>query len=109
MDQARTVTATFAAQEKMVTLVSSKNKVLKGKKVTLRATVAPCPGHEGDTVEFFKGSKSLGSVATDQACTASIKRKIKKKSVFTAASPQQDQDHLAGTSPPVTVKVKKPA
>jgi hypothetical protein len=33
--------------------------------------------------------------------------KIRRKGTFTATSPQQDQDHLAGTSPTVTVKVKK--
>ncbi|MGH2654326.1 MAG: hypothetical protein ACRDHV_08265 [Actinomycetota bacterium] len=95
---------------KQVTLKKKPAKVKPGKKVTLTATVTPCPGHEGDVIEFQMkkgGWKTKASKASDATCTAKFRPKIKKKTKFRAHSPEQDADHFAGTSGPVTVKIKK--
>ncbi|MGH2686689.1 MAG: choice-of-anchor Q domain-containing protein [Actinomycetota bacterium] len=109
MDAAAAVNASFEAPgAKGVNLAASKKKVEKGKKVLLTAGILPCAGHEGDTINFFKGSNQVASVATNHGCVASTKVKMRRKATFTAVSPQQDGDHGAGTSPAVKVKVKKP-
>lgn len=92
---------------KSVSLKARPTKVRKGKKTTLTAVVTPCDGHEGDTVTFLKGTAEIGTVPTDSACTAALKKKVRKTSTYTAASPMQDQDHGSATSNPVKVKVKK--
>lgn len=72
--------------------------VPSGNKAKLKATVQPCAGHEGDTIELFRGKKKIAGAASDSTCTAKFKVKITKTSTFRAVSPQQDPDHLAGTS-----------
>jgi hypothetical protein len=106
MDQAKDVIATFTGAPKTVTLTAKPKKVVKGKRVKLTAAVSPCAGHEGDVVEFYRGAAMIASVPTDQSCVAVHKRRVKKKATFTAVSPQQDGDHVAGESKPLTVKVK---
>lgn len=96
-----------APAAKNVTL-SGKKAVKKGKKAKLTATVEPCAGHEGDTIELFRGKKKVASVASDQACKALFKVKVKKTSRFQAVSPKQDADHLAGSSNKLKVKARKP-
>ncbi|MGH2765470.1 MAG: TolB family protein, partial [Actinomycetota bacterium] len=92
---------------KVVTLKAKPKKLEKGEKTRLKATVSPCEGHEGDVVEFYRKKKLIGTKATTDACVAKMKVKVRKTTRFTAVSPEQDVDHLAGTSKPVKVKVKR--
>jgi Calx-beta domain len=96
-----------AAQPKNVSLKANKKRVPKGKKVKLTAVVSPCPGHQGHVINLMKGASQLQSKASDTACTAVFTVKMKRKTSFTAVSPQQDADHLAGTSNKVTVKIRR--
>jgi hypothetical protein len=91
---------------KTVTLKGPK-AVAQGKKAKLTASVQPCAGHEGDDVELFRGKKKVATVASDAACTAKFKVKVKKTSSFTAVSPKQDADHEAGTSKKLKVRARK--
>ncbi|MGH2663525.1 MAG: CSLREA domain-containing protein [Actinomycetota bacterium] len=93
---------------KQVTLKANPKKVEKGDKIKLTATVTPCPGHQGDLVEFYRGTKVIATKASNQSCVAKHQEKVTNKSKFHAVSPMQDADHLAGTSGKVTVKIKKP-
>ncbi|MGH2692513.1 MAG: hypothetical protein ACRDHM_08420, partial [Actinomycetota bacterium] len=61
-----------------------------------------------DTIELFRGSKKLKTVASDSTCTALFKVKVKKTASYQAVSPQEDADHAAGTSNKLKVRVKKP-
>lgn len=90
---------------KQVALKAKPKKVEKGDKVKLTATVSPCPGHEGDLVDLFRGSKKIGTKATNSDCAATFKVKMKKTARFQAVSPKQDDDHLEGTSGKVKVRV----
>ena len=96
-----------AAAAKTVTL-SGRRSVPKGKKVKLTAKVEPCAGHEGDTIELFRGKQKLKVVASDGSCTAVFKVKVKKAAGYRAVSPQQDADHAEGTSKTLKIRVKKP-
>lgn len=96
-----------APQPKSVSLKANKKSVPAGRKVKLTAVVSPCQGHQGHTIDLMKGAKKLQTKASNGACTAIFTVKIKKKTSFTAVSPQQDADHLAGTSNKVTVKVRR--
>jgi hypothetical protein len=91
---------------KTVTLKGPKS-VVAAKKAKLTATVAPCAGHEGDTVELFRGKKKVATVASDASCTAKFKVKVKKTSSFQAVSPKQDADHEAGTSKKLKVRARR--
>jgi hypothetical protein len=90
---------------KTVTLTGP-TAVAKGKKATLKAEVKPCAGHEGDTIELYRGKKRVASVASDGSCSATFKVKIKKTSKFKAVSPKQDADHGAGTSKKLKVRAR---
>jgi hypothetical protein len=90
---------------KQVALKAKPKKVEKGKKVKLTATVSPCAGHDGDHVELFRGSKKIAAKATNDACVARFKVKMKKTARFRAVSPQQDDDHLQGRSKKIKVRV----
>lgn len=94
-------------QPKSVSLKANKKSVPRGKKVKLTAVVSPCPGHQGHTIDLMKGASKLQSKASDSSCTAVFTVKVKKKTSFKAVSPQQDADHLAGTSNKVTVKIRR--
>lgn len=94
-----------AVQPKDVNLKAKPKKVEKGEKTKLKATVSPCEGHEGDIVEFYRGDKKIAEKASNSACVAKHKVKVKKTSVFQAISPQQDADHLDAVSNKVKVKV----
>jgi predicted outer membrane repeat protein len=92
---------------KTLDLSAKPRKVRMGKKTRLRAEVTPCAGHEGDLVEFRKGSKLLASVETGADCTATRKVRVMKKTTFRAVSPAQDSDH-GEASDSVKVRVRKP-
>jgi Tol biopolymer transport system component len=89
---------------KEVTLKAKPKKVEEGEKTRLKAKVSPCEGHEGDVVEFYRKKKRIATKKSNAECVAKAKVKVKKTTKFTAVSPEQDADHLAGTSKPVKVK-----
>ncbi|MGH2697073.1 MAG: Ig domain-containing protein [Actinomycetota bacterium] len=90
---------------KQVALRAKPKKVEKGKKVKIRARVSPCEGHEGDLIRLVRGSKRIATKATNDACVARFRLKMKRTVRFRAVSPQQDDDHLAGRSKKVKVRV----
>jgi hypothetical protein len=90
---------------KQVVLKAKPKKVEKGKKVKIRARVSPCEGHEGDLIRLVRGSKRIATKATNDACVARFRLKMKRTVRFRAVSPQQDDDHLAGRSKKVKVRV----
>lgn len=94
-----------ALSPKDVTLKVKPKKVEKGEKTRLTAKVSPCGGHEGDTVDIYRGSKKIATKASNASCVAKFKVKMKKTAKFQAVSPQQDADHLEGASNKVKVKV----
>jgi hypothetical protein len=107
LDGDKTVSATFETappQAKSVGLKAKDKKVEQGRRTRLTAVVAPCGGHEGDLVEFYRGSKKIASRATDGSCTATLRVRISKTATFRAVSPQQDADHVAGTSNTVRIR-----
>lgn len=107
LDGDKTVSATFETappQAKSVGLKAKAKKVEQGRRTRLTAMVAPCAGHEGDLVEFYRGSKKIASKATNGSCTATLRVRISKTATFRAVSPQQDADHAAGTSNTVRIR-----
>ncbi len=90
---------------KQVALKAKPKKVEKGKKVKIRARASPCEGHEGDLIRLVRGSKRIATKATNDACVARFRLKMKRTVRFRAVSPQQDDDHLAGRSKKVKVRV----
>ena len=103
-DQARTVTATFIGR-KSVSLTARPKRVEAGERTRLTATVSPCQGHEGDLVQFSRRSKRIATKPSNAACVARLRVAVQRTTVFRAVSPQQDADHLAGTSKKVRVRV----
>jgi hypothetical protein len=116
MDSAKTVTARFdptaspspAPQPKQVALRAKPKKVKKGGRARLTAVVSPCTGHQGHSIDLYRGSAKIATKASDGACTATFRVRMRKTARFTAISPQQDADHLAGTSNRVKVRVRRP-
>lgn len=109
MNSSHTVTAAFEVPTaKTVTLTSNKHRVAKGKAATFTATVSPCSGHEGQVVELRSTGATLATVPTDPTCTASVGIRVNKARSYYAVSPAQDQDHLAGISPDILVRIKRP-
>ena len=84
-----------------VTLKGPK-KVTRGKKAQLTASVQPCAGNAGETIDLFRGKKKVRTAVTDAACTAKFKVKIKRTSSFRAVSP-------AGTSNKLKIRIRKRA
>jgi hypothetical protein len=90
---------------KSVTLTASRHRAQVGQRVRLSATVMPCGGHEGDTIEFYKGTTLISENVSSRACTSSIRVRMRKTTTFRAVSPQQDTDHLGSESKPLRVRV----
>jgi hypothetical protein len=113
MTASRAATVIFAAAEgpvpgpKLVTLKAKPRKVDPGDRTRLRAKVDPCAGHEGDVVQFFRKKKRIATKQSNGSCVAKVKVKVPRTSVFRAVSPQQDDDHLKGTSKKVKVRVRR--
>lgn len=82
-----------------VTLKGPK-KVTQGKKAKLTATVQPCAGHAGETIDLFRGKKKVRSAVASATCTATFKVKIQRTSKFRAVSP-------AGTSNTLKVRIRR--
>jgi Tol biopolymer transport system component len=96
----------LAPLSKNVKLKAKPKSAEAGEKVRLKAKVTPCEGHEGDVVEFYRKKKRIAKKMTNASCVAKLKVKVTKTSKFRAVSPEQDLDHLAGTSKPVKVNVE---
>jgi len=92
---------------KTVKLKAKPSTVDPGDRTTLRAKVLPCAGHEGDVIQFFRGKKKVATKQSNGSCVAKVKVKVPRTSVFRAVSPQQDDDHLKGTSKKVKVRVRQ--
>lgn len=95
---------TLSPFPKKVSLKATPKKVEKGERIRLRARISPCEGHQGDVVEFYRKKKRLDKKKSTDHCVAKLKVKVTKTTKFRAVSPQQDFDHLAGTSDPVKVR-----
>jgi hypothetical protein len=95
----------FIPQAKRVTLKAKPRRVEEGNRTRLRAVVRPCQGHEGDVVQFFRKKKRIATKASNTSCVAKLRVKVRRTARFRAVSPQQDDDHLAGTSRKVRVRV----
>ncbi|MGH2724416.1 MAG: hypothetical protein ACRDI0_09170 [Actinomycetota bacterium] len=76
----------------------------EGDRVTFKAKVSPCAGHQGDRI-VLKGGGRTKSKASNGSCKARWRIKMKKTDRFRAISPQQDEDHLAGKSKRIRVRV----
>ncbi len=74
-------------------------KVTQGKKAKLKASVQPCAGHAGETIDLFRGKKKIASVKASSTCTAVFKVRIKRTSTFRAVSP-------AGSSNTLKIRVR---
>jgi hypothetical protein len=113
MTASRAATAIFAVgggpvpSSKLVTLKAKPRTVDRGDRTRLRAKVFPCAGHEGDVVQFFRKKKKIRTKQSNGSCVAKVKVKVRKTSAFRAVSPQQDDDHLKGTSKKVKVRVRR--
>ena len=87
-----------------MTLGAKPKRVESGERTRLTAVVSPCAGHEGDLVEFFRGSKQIAEKQSNDSCVAKLRTRVRKTAKYRAVSPMQDADHLAGTSNWVRVK-----
>src|SRR5918996_1320084 len=92
-------------EQKAVALRARPKRLERGERTRLRAVVTPCQGHEGDVVQFFRRSKRIATKASNTSCVAKVRVKVTRTVRFQAVSPKQDDDHLAGTSRKVRVRV----
>jgi hypothetical protein len=98
-------TATSAARtvqvKKKVTL-KAPGKVAKGARATLKASVAPCSGHQRKSVTLQRktrsGFKKVATKATNAKCVATFRVVMRRTTVFRVLAPKTDADHLAGVS-----------
>lgn len=100
-----TITATFSlSAPKKVSLRVSDKLVDEGDRVTFKARVTPCAGHQGDRIVLKGGGRSR-SKTSNSSCKARWGVLMRKTARFQALSPMQDEDHLAGKSKRVRVRV----
>lgn len=84
------------------------NTPKRGEKITATARLKVCGDHAGTKIELQKKAggrfKKVASKALSATCTAKFKVTANFKSAtFRSFWPQQDEDHRAGQSKPVTV------
>jgi len=101
----RSYELSLGPQPKTVRLKTKPRTVDRGDRTRLRAKVLPCAGHEGDVIQFLRGKRKVATKQSNGSCVAKVKVKVPRTSVFRAVSPQQDDDHLKGTSKKVKVRV----
>ena len=94
---------------KSLTLNSSRRVVRRGRVVRLRAEVLSCTEGVSDKVVLFKRIDGVFEkrevTRTNADCVANFTRRIKKRSIFKAQSPE-DADQLAGYSSRVLVRIR---
>jgi hypothetical protein len=56
-------------------------------------------------VRFLRKKKRIATRTSNGACVATLRVSVQRTTVFRAVSPQQDDDHLAGTSKKVKVRI----
>jgi CSLREA domain-containing protein len=96
----------LAKTAKTLTLKAKPKRVDPGARTRLTAQITPCDATtKNDVVEFRKGSKVLGEKAVDEACSARMKRRMRKRTSFGAFS-AEDADSQEATSNRVKVRVK---
>jgi len=101
-----TVKAAAPPAAKSVSLSGPKSRS-KGRFARLKASVEPCAGHEGDTIDLYRGKKKIATAESNASCTARFKVKIRRTSRFRAVSSQQDADHAEGASNKLKVRSRK--
>jgi hypothetical protein len=94
---------------KSLTLNSNRRVVRRGRVVRLRTEVLSCTEGVPDKVVLLKRIDGVfekrESTRTNADCVANFTRRIKKRSIFKAQSPQ-DADQLAGYSSRVGVRLR---
>lgn len=88
----------------------SKTKIQQGRSVTLDVRIAPCDSsHAATKVVFYKGVDGIlaafQSVDLSRSCTASIRVRPFRDTLYQARYAKQDSDHDGGSSKSKTVKV----
>ncbi len=83
----------------------------RGNRITARTSLATCAGHAGTDIRLQrKKSGRFVTIATkplSDSCKATFKVRAKfGKATFRSFWPQQDDDHAAGASKPVTVRTR---
>jgi hypothetical protein len=97
---------------KKVALGLSRSTVARGRRVRIRARIAPCAGKAGQRVVLFRSLNRgatfarVGSKATNDGCVAVFERRVRRHTVFRVWSPKQDPNHLGGTSIAKAVDVR---
>ena len=119
MTSARSVTATFvidpnppppdpAPTAKQVDLSANKRRVeASAGGCTSPSGSSRAPGTRASTV-LLQGRNRQFTGTLDASCEETFRVRMKRTTTFQATSPQQDADHLAGTSNTVRVRVKQP-
>lgn len=84
-----------------VLLEASRRRVQRGDRVRLIARIAPCAGHQGDPIEFYRRGRMIASEASSSACVARVRVRILKTTRFRAFQPD------LGSSNRVRIRVKR--
>lgn len=94
-----------------VNLTASDERVAKGDKARLRATVAPCGNHDTTEVDLLrsvgKRFKEIKRKGLDRGCRATFKVRMKRSAIFKVRWTSQDDDHESGTSRELVVEVRR--
>ena len=94
---------------KKVTLKAARNPVRKGRKIELRVEVLGCEAREDKVVLYKRKNgklKKLAAMSTNDNCKSVFRRRVWRKTVFQARSPQTRPDFLGGASRLVRVRIK---
>lgn len=62
-------------------------RVSEGARARLKASVRPCPGHEGERIKLRRGKRRVASSASGPNCTSTFRVRIERTSTFRAVSP----------------------
>jgi len=94
-----------------VGLKVSDQKVQKGDRIRLTATVAPCGTHSATEVVLRRSSgrayREIARKDLNARCKATFRTKVKRSSAYKARWPSQDDNHESGSSPERVVEVRR--
>jgi hypothetical protein len=82
-------------------LNARRRAVEPGDRPRLVAQVFPCAGREGDPIDFYRRGKRIAQKASNSACVAKVRVRMRKTSSFRAAQPE------VGISNRVRIRVKQ--
>ena len=89
----------------------SRNRVPRGTRVSIRATVAPCEEHAGTQVVLFQSiGGELAKVDTAQlngSCGAAFNVRARRSTTYQVRWPKQDDDHVGGRSGRKILRVRR--